>query len=59
MTRLHAEINRILALPEMRDRLLQLGLDPLIGTSVQLGELVRSELPKWARITKDAGIKPE
>lgn len=59
VTRLHAEINRILALPEMRDRLLQLGLDPLIGTSVQLGELVRSEIPKWARITKDAGIKPE
>lgn len=57
--KLHAEINRILALPEMRERLLRLGLDPLTGSSAQLGELLRSEIPKWARITKEAGIKPE
>jgi tripartite-type tricarboxylate transporter receptor subunit TctC len=57
--KLHAEVNRILALPEMRERLLQLGLDPLVRTSAQLGELLRSEIPKWARITKEAGIKPE
>jgi tripartite-type tricarboxylate transporter receptor subunit TctC len=55
----HDEINRILALPEMREKLLQLGLDPLTGTSAQLGELVRTEIPKWARLIKEAGIKPE
>ncbi len=59
VSRLHGEINRILVLPEVRERLLQLGLDPMLGTSAQLGELVRSEIPKWARITKEAGIKPE
>lgn len=59
LDKLHVEINRILALPEMRERLLLLGLDPLIRTRAQLGELLRSEIPKWARVTREAGIKPE
>jgi tripartite-type tricarboxylate transporter receptor subunit TctC len=59
VSRLNEEISRVLALPEVRDRLLQLGLDPMSGTPDQLGALVRSEIPKWARIIKDAGIKPE
>jgi len=59
VSRLHEEISRIMALPEVRERLRQLGLDPMSGTPDQLGSLVRSEIPKWARIIKDAGIKPE
>ena len=55
----YEEISRIMALPEVRERLLQLGLDPMSGSPDQLGALVRSEIPKWARIIKDAGIKPE
>ncbi|MCW5656854.1 MAG: tripartite tricarboxylate transporter substrate binding protein [Burkholderiaceae bacterium] len=59
LDRLHAEIVRILALPAMRERLQQLGVDPLAGSRADLGELVRAEIPKWARLVKDAGIQPE
>jgi len=59
LDRLHGEIARILALPAMRERLQQLGIDALPGSRAQLGELVRTEIPKWARLVKDAGIQPE
>ncbi len=59
VAKLNAEINRILNLPDIRERLTQQGLDPALGTSAQLGALVRSEIPKWAKAIKEAGIKPE
>ncbi len=59
ISKLNQEINRILALPDVRERLLQQGLDPAIGSPNQLGALMRGDIPKWARIIKEAGIKPE
>ncbi len=35
------------------------GLDADIGTPAELGNLVKAELVKWARVIKVAGIKPE
>jgi len=35
------------------------GLDATPSTPQELGELVRAELPKWAKVIKSAGIKPE
>ncbi|MBI2224815.1 MAG: tripartite tricarboxylate transporter substrate binding protein, partial [Betaproteobacteria bacterium] len=35
------------------------GLDATTSTPQELGELVRSELAKWAKVIKAAGIKPE
>lgn len=57
--KIHAEIQRSLALPAVRERILQMGLDPLMGSRSELGALVRAEIPKWARIVKEAGIQPE
>ncbi len=59
VNKLNEEINRILVLPEVRERLLQTGLDPLTGSPAELGALVRNEIPKWAKIIKEAGIKPD
>ena len=59
VNKLNEEINRILVLSEVRERLLQTGLDPLAGSPAELGALVRNEIPKWARIIKEAGIKPD
>lgn len=60
VAKLNGEINRILALPEIQGRLAQQGLEPpQTGTPAQLGALVRSDIPKWAKVIKEAGIKPE
>jgi tripartite-type tricarboxylate transporter receptor subunit TctC len=59
VARLNGEIIRILAMPDVRERLLQAGLDPRSGSAAELGALVRVEIPKWARIIREAGMKAE
>ena len=56
---LGATRSTIAALPDVRERLTTLGLAAQNSTPQQLGELMRSETDKVARIVKDAGIKFE
>ena len=44
---------------EIRDKLLAVGMEPATSTPAQFGEFVRSEIGKWARVVKTAGVKPE
>ncbi len=57
--KLHAEIARMLALPETRERMAQLGVDVLNGSPEQLGKMMRDDLQKWSAVAKQAGIEPE
>ena len=57
--RLNAEIVRILSEPDVRDRLLDLGLDPSSSTPQALADFMRSERDRWAAVIKSAGIKPD
>ncbi len=57
--RLSGEINAILALPDVRERLLSQGVQPFISTPEQFGELLRSDMAKFARVIKTANIKVE
>jgi tripartite-type tricarboxylate transporter receptor subunit TctC len=58
-TRIQREIARIAALPEVRERLLQLGAQGVASTPEEFAEFTRSEYAKFAKIIKDAGMKPE
>lgn len=58
--RLNADMRKVLAESEVRQQLANLGIDePSPSTPEQLAELVRSELTKWARVVRDAGVKIE
>lgn len=57
--RLNASIVRIMADAELRERLSSQGLDPVSSTPEQFAAHIKSELAKFARIVKTAGIKPE
>ncbi|MEO8203980.1 MAG: tripartite tricarboxylate transporter substrate binding protein [Betaproteobacteria bacterium] len=57
--RLNAESTRIINSPEVTDRFLKLGVTPSTGTPEQFGEMVKSEVGRWAKVIKDAGIKVE
>jgi tripartite-type tricarboxylate transporter receptor subunit TctC len=59
INKLHGEIARELALPEMRERMAQLGVDVLNGSPEQFGKTMRDDLKKWSAVAKQAGIKPE
>ncbi|MDH5286344.1 MAG: tripartite tricarboxylate transporter substrate-binding protein [Betaproteobacteria bacterium] len=59
VSRLNQELTAIAALPEVRERLLDLGLSAQNSTPQQFAEMIRSETDKVARIVKDAAIKFE
>ena len=57
--RLNAESTRIISSPEVTDKFVKQGVEPRPGTPEQFGELVRTEVSRWAKVIKDAGIKSE
>jgi tripartite-type tricarboxylate transporter receptor subunit TctC len=57
--RLHAEIARILALPATRGRFAAQDAVILSGSPQELAALMAAKDAKWARIIRDAGIRPE
>jgi tripartite-type tricarboxylate transporter receptor subunit TctC len=54
---LTSELTKILAKPETRQRLLQLGFDPGGGTPAELTQFEQRERRKWAPIIEAAGLK--
>lgn len=59
VSRLNQEIVKALAVPETRDQLMKVGVNPGSSTPEQLGNLLRSEVAKWAKVIKAAKIPAE
>ena len=57
IARLNAEVTRILALPDVRERLYDSGAEPGSLTADELGAFVRADAARWAKVIKAAGIK--
>jgi tripartite-type tricarboxylate transporter receptor subunit TctC len=55
--KLHKETVRIMALPDVKGKLEGLGVQLVGNTPAQFAEIVRSELPAWGKVIKEAGIK--
>jgi tripartite-type tricarboxylate transporter receptor subunit TctC len=54
---LNSEIVRILRQPDIVERMSSLGLQPTGSTPEEFAALIRSDLDKWAKIVRDAGIQ--
>ena len=59
VAKLNAEVNRILALPDVRQRLQDAGIEPGGGTPQQFNDFLVVEMAKWSKVARDAGIQPE
>ena len=57
--RLHAESVKILARNDVKERYAALGVEVAPTSSAELGAYVKSEIAKWAKLVKAAGIQPE
>jgi len=54
--RLHAEIVRALAAPDVREKIAGLGAEPVGNSPAEFAAMQRSETARWTRIAKDANI---
>ncbi len=57
--RLHDEIVAILKLPQIRDHLLTEGAEPVGNTPEEFGGFIKSEIEKWGKVIKAAGIRAD
>ena len=59
VARLNYETDRVLKLPEVREKIAQAGSDPIGGTSEALAKFLADDIARWTRVTREAGIKPQ
>ena len=59
VARLSDEAVRIVKMPEVRDKLLQQGADPVGGTAAELAATQLADVAKYARVLREAGVKQE
>jgi tripartite-type tricarboxylate transporter receptor subunit TctC len=56
---INAEVNRIVATPEMREVFLREGAEPATMSAPQFANTIKTEIEGWKKVAKDANIKPE
>ncbi len=59
VARLHRDLVKTLALPEIKERMLALGTEPVGSTPEEFGAFTKSEAAKWSRVIKDANVRLE
>jgi len=59
ISKLHAGVLRALQNPEVKQRLLNDGAEPVGSSPAEFATYIRSETEKWAKVIKAAGIQPE
>ncbi len=57
--RMHKETAAVMAMPDVREQLQNAGLEPALKDSEAFRAYIRSELSKWSRLIKEAGIKAD
>jgi tripartite-type tricarboxylate transporter receptor subunit TctC len=56
---LSGEIRKVLTAPDIKEKLSSQGMDPLISTPEEFAALIKTDIAQYAKIIKEANIKPE
>ena len=59
VTRLNAELVKILQMPDVKSKLLESGIEALHSTPEQFAAYIQSETKRWAKVVKDSGARAE
>ncbi len=56
--KIQAEVARALKIPEIREKLIQQGADPVGSTPDEFAAYIRAETAKWAKVVKGSARRP-
>jgi tripartite-type tricarboxylate transporter receptor subunit TctC len=59
VAKLNAEMIKIGALPEIRERLEKIGFNPVLNTPAEFGARIKTEMERWGKVVKAANLKIE
>jgi tripartite-type tricarboxylate transporter receptor subunit TctC len=59
LERLNREVGEILRTPALKEKFAAAGIEITPSTPEELGERIRSDLPYWRKVMREAGIQPE
>jgi tripartite-type tricarboxylate transporter receptor subunit TctC len=57
INKLHDQVDKVVQLQEIRERIMAAGFDTVTSTPEQLGAFSVAELAKWAKVAKEAGVR--
>ena len=56
VAKLNADVNAVMTLPDVKENLVKQGLIPTTSTPEELAALIKSDVPRWAKVIADAKI---
>lgn len=59
VARLNTEINKILQMPDTKEKLRAAGAEAIGGTAQEFSALIKSDVPKWTAVIKPADVKAD
>jgi len=59
VSRLNAELVKIVRAPDVKAKLLELGSDPVGSTPEEFARVIRAEREKWTKVIREADVKPQ
>jgi tripartite-type tricarboxylate transporter receptor subunit TctC len=59
ITLLHRETAKIIALPDIKERLATLGFEPVVNTPDEFGKQISAEIEFWGKVIRAANIKAQ
>jgi tripartite-type tricarboxylate transporter receptor subunit TctC len=59
ISKLNTDIVKALNMPDVRDRLVAMGANPVGGTPEQFGAYVKHEIVRWGKVVRDNNIRAD
>ena len=57
VAKLNAEVTKIMAMPDVKERLSNLGVEPRSSTPEEAAAYIKQDVGKWAKVIKDSGVQ--
>jgi tripartite-type tricarboxylate transporter receptor subunit TctC len=59
VSKINAEVVRIVSTPQMRERIIELGYEPAAMSVAEAERFIKAEVERWAKVIRTANIKAD